>query len=337
MQSPYEQLLLWENRELDTASGNTDLVDVSFLHRSFCIAGLPLRAPRNVMQPWTRNDDTFALTVSPKSIMIPGGKMVDVGVPYGPKARLLAVWMATEAKDPDRQPGDHWLEIGKVTSWLRSIGIAPISGCKGNLNTVKEQLVRLSFSSFTMVMKGVEHDDLGFKNDSLIDGGLFGDQDLELYARGNHGQMAWPKGIRLSEKAYDRFTNHSIPVPTQRLAKIAHSAMALDIFMFLCYQLPRLSRNEGQLVRWRRLIGQFGNGEAPSKFRENFEASIRCALAAYPEAKIDITNEGLVLHYSDPAELRVAYFALGARPESSEALPAPAPAPASSEGELALR
>ena len=312
MPSPHEQLLLWDRQELDgLGSQVSGEMDVSFLHKSFCVAGLPLRAPKRVMEPWTRNDDKFALTVSPHKFMLPGGKMVEIGVPFGPKARLLAMWMATEIKDPTRAAGDRWLEIGKVTSWLRTIGIAPVTGRNGSLNAVKEQLVRLAFSQITMVMRGGDGDVDGhalFKSDRLIDGGLFRDGDLELYADGKHGQMTWPKGVLLSERAYDRFSRHAIPVPTARLARIAHSAMALDIFTFLCYRLPLLSPEGDELVRWRQLIAHFGSGEAPSKFRETFETSIRAALDAYPEANISLTEEGLRMAYSDPAALRRAFM-----------------------------
>src|SRR3954463_15544798 len=74
-------------------------MDISFLHKSFCVVGLPLRAPKKVSEPFTRNDDRFALTVTPHRFMLPSGRMVDVGVPFGPKARLLAMWMATEVRD----------------------------------------------------------------------------------------------------------------------------------------------------------------------------------------------------------------------------------------------
>ena len=69
MASPHEQLLLWDRHELDALGARepADAIDVSFLHKSFCVAGLPLRAPRQPMKPWTRNDEHFALTVNPNA------------------------------------------------------------------------------------------------------------------------------------------------------------------------------------------------------------------------------------------------------------------------------
>ena len=63
-------------------------------------------------------------------------------------------------------------------------------------------------------------------------------------------------------------------------------------------------------MSWRQLIAQFGSGEAPSKFRETFEGSIKNALEAYPEAEVVLTDEGLRMRYSDPADLRRAFVAM---------------------------
>src|SRR4051812_12729803 len=280
-------------------------LDVSFLHKSFCIAGLPLRRPKDQTAIFSRNDGQFALTIAPNRFVLPDGTICEVGVPWGAKGRLLMVWAATEARDPMRRPGDRWLEIGKITEWMTSIGIK-VNG--DNVPLTKDQLVRLAFSSFTMIMK---HDgQTFFKQDRLIERGVFPEQDLNHYAAGRFGKMRWPTGVELSQKAYERFIQHAIPVPTARLAEIANSAMAIDIFMYLCYRLPLIPTGESDLLTWRALIAQFGSGESPSKFRDTFQASIRSALAAYPEANVDLTEEGLVLRYSDPAELRRAFIAV---------------------------
>jgi hypothetical protein len=303
----HEQLILFGDLPTTERSRVPDNLDVSFLHKSFCIAGLPLRAPKVIAEPFTRNDDRFALTINPTAFMLPGGRKVQVGVPFGPKARLLAMWMATEVRDPLRRTGDCWLEIGRVMEWMRNIGIKPHTN---NLNATKDQVVRLSFAKFTMIMKEGREGDMLFDQDQLIERGILDGEDMDRYAEGKIGQMSWPKGLKLSTRAYERFSQYSIPVPTSRIAKIAHSAMAIDTFVFLCYRLPLISSREEELVSWRQLIAQFGSGEAPSKFRETFEGSIKNALEAYPEAKVVLTNEGLRMRYSDPADLRRAFVSM---------------------------
>src|SRR5580700_1294233 len=129
MATKQEQLLLWEaSNALVLGEVGTPLdgqLDVSFLLNGFCIAGLPLRRPRDNTLVWKRQDERFALTVQTTEIGLPGGSSFIAGLPFGPKARLLAMWLATEAKDPIRRSDDRWIEIGKITDWLRAVGISP--------------------------------------------------------------------------------------------------------------------------------------------------------------------------------------------------------------------
>jgi hypothetical protein len=283
--------------------GTADSIDVSFLHRSFCVAGLPIKRPK--AQHFSRNDSTFSLNINAPTLTLPGGQEVEVGVPFGPRARLEIVWMATEARNPRRDARNRWLEIGRIDEWLRSIGI------RANHDaalSAKEQLVKLAFSSFTMILRDQGFD--LFKSDKLIESAAFGDADLEHFAAGRLAKVRWPIALELSQKAYERFIGeNAIAIPTQRLEAISHSAMAIDVFLYLCYRLPEIPKGDSDLVTWKRLIAQFGKpGEAPSKFRETFQSSIVAALGAYPEANLDLTEEGLVLRYSDPAELRRAFI-----------------------------
>ena len=89
--------------------------------------------------------------------------------------------------------------------------------------------------------------------------------------------------------------------------------MAIDILVYLSYRLPTLSRDDTAILTWRDLMAQFGTGSAgefASKFKDTFRQSIRRAIEAYPEARVDITSEGLVMRYSDPVDLRRAFVAL---------------------------
>jgi hypothetical protein len=279
-------------------------IDVSFLHRSFCIAGLPIKQRKETY--FSRHDGAFSLNVTVPEQILPDGTKLNVGVPFGPKARLLILWMTSQARDPQRRSCDRWLEIGRIEDWLRNVGIS--SKGEGPAKT-KDQLIRLTFSLFTMFLKG-ESLDL-FKSDRLIESAAFGTGDLEHYAADSLGKVRWPMGIELSQRAYDRFTGgDAIPIPTSRLAEVSHSAMAIDTLVYLCYRLPEIPMGDSALVTWKQLIAQFGNRETPSKFRETFEASIRAALRAYPEANVDLTGEGLLLRYSDPAELQRAFIAM---------------------------
>lgn len=63
----HEQLLLWEGGQSllatdpDKPKPTDGQLDVSFLLNGFCIAGLPLRRPRDNTLVWKRQDERFAL------------------------------------------------------------------------------------------------------------------------------------------------------------------------------------------------------------------------------------------------------------------------------------
>ncbi|WP_286965377.1 replication protein RepA [Methylobacterium sp.] len=283
-------------------------LQVSFLHKGFCIAGLPLRRPRDANQPWSRQDGRFALTVGPSRFTLPDGRTIDVGIPFGPKARLLTMWLTTEARDPGRGVGDRWIELGRITDWLQAVGLPVTGGERGSIGATKDQLLRLAFSNFTMILRGEDATTL-FKREVLIEAGAFGTEDLEMWSSGSLGSMNWPHGLKLSANAFERFRRHSVAIPTARLRQVAHNALSIDLLVYLCFRLPLIDKGESDLIRWQDLNAQFGTSEFTSKFRQSSSESLKHALEAYPEARVEVTAEGLILRPSDPLELRRAFYA----------------------------
>ena len=316
MASTEAQLSLWA-QDLVAASRDDcpregGQVDVSFLHRGFCIMGMPLRQPKDSLRPFTRHDGRFALTIEPASISHPDGGLINIGVPFGPKARLITMWMATEVQNPRRNTTGRVLELNGITDWLEALGIPARGGATGSIAATKDQFMRLAFSTFTMVLRGPNSEEL-FKRESLIESGIFSGDDLARYRAGHVSQMAWPRMMVLTHNTYDRFLNDAIPIPTARLREVANNAMAIDILVYLSYRLPTLSRDDTAILTWRDLMAQFGTGSASefaSKFKDTFLQSIRRAIEAYPEARVEITSEGLIMRYSDPVDLRRAFVAL---------------------------
>jgi hypothetical protein len=202
MATKQEQLLLWEaSNALVLGEVGTPLdgqLDVSFLLNGFCIAGLPLRRPRDNTLVWKRQDERFALTVQAPEIGLPGGSSFIAGLPFGPKARLLAMWLATEAKDPIRRSDDRWIEIGKITDWLRAVGISPEWGPRGSVVATKDQFLRLAFAQFSMVFRR-EDGFQPFRHETLIEAGVFHDNDLEKVSTGAISDTKWPSGFLLSQ------------------------------------------------------------------------------------------------------------------------------------------
>jgi hypothetical protein len=289
-------------------------VDLTWAHRSLCVAGLPVRRPqetdRNSVNDYTRRGSGFTLRLETHPIDIPNmNTSVPVGIPFGAKARLLILWMASLAYER-QSSSDRYLEIGPVKQWLQQVG-ASTGG--EQINATKEQLIKLCHTSFHITVRTDldGEDTVFFRHENFVEAGAIGIDDLLAYKKGDMEKVRWPSGIVLTESAWKRFGRDLVPVPATRLRKVAHSPTAIDLFLYLSYRLPLISRGDTQMLTWRQLTDQFAPKKVqPSVFRNNLGSAIRDALAAYPEAKIDVTDEGLVLHHSDPAELRKAFFSV---------------------------
>jgi hypothetical protein len=297
--------------------------NLAFMHRSLCIAGMPHR--RGIdrisgrVSEFDRRGSNFGLQLVTPHFHLPSedeeGVWIPVGVPYGAKARLLVLWMVSQAH-LNLSEQNRVIEIGHIKEWLTGLGIST-SG--GSINETKDQFIRLCHTMFSMTVRSSHRgtDEVLFTRQLLIRRGILGAEDMQHYGAGQLDKVRWPASFELTLDAYVLFQKDSIPVPAHRLREIAHSATAIDLFLYLCYRLPLIRPGEHETVTWRQLSQQFGSlgsadrpkAQSPSRHRELFASSLDPVLRAYPEAHIEATNDGLVLHHSDPAVLRRAYIA----------------------------
>jgi hypothetical protein len=321
-----QYLLEVEAAYKEAVTSKSGSIDARFMHALFCVAGMPLREPST--RTFSRSTGTMGLNISRGSITLPDGQELEIGIPYGPKARLIVLYAISEARSPLRSGDNRWLEIGQIEDWLKSIGVLKGSRSGQIMTAAKDQLIRLCLSQFTTTYRMPGRRVL-LANDRIIDAGAFDEDELRLYAAreagdakrlANLSKVRWPEGIRLSEKAFRMFRGEdAVAIPPSRLSVVSHSALAIDVFLFLCYTLPSIAPGEPRLVKWTDLTNWFGNRkDAPSKFRDSFLPALSLAMKAYPEANLtpdDITDKGMMLHHSDPAALKRAFIAMP-RPEA---------------------
>jgi|TARA_B100000519_G_C14260878_1_gene447885 hypothetical protein len=293
--------------------------DITFLHRGFCSVGLPLRNPiKNTnagsKSPiWSKSDGDFTLSITGSDFhMDENQQEFRSGIPYGPKARLIAMYIADQIHDPRRSLDDRSVEFGGITQWLTNAGVGVTGGKRGSITATKEQLVRFLFARFTMIMRAKrgslfgddDEENIWFQGENLIEAGVFHQCDLKSFMAGEYAKISWPSHVHLTDNTYNRFRKHSVPISATRLKTISNNASAMDIFCWLSYRLPKIPKGENVLVRWSDLLKQFGDSSQESVFRRRYDQALKAAALAYPEAKFDVTAEGLVLHHSDPAVAR---------------------------------
>ena len=213
------------------------------------------------------------------------GKPEPVGVPYGSRARLIMLYLQSEAVRTQSRD----IELGRsLRNWLSRMGISP--GGK-SVDGVREQAERISRCRLTLqVQMGRK---TGLVNQNIVDTAIFLDntesRQTSLFA----------ETARLSEGFYDQLTRHSVPLEESAIRAINNNSMALDIYAWLAYRLHVLDKPLP--VSWVALKGQFGNGFGRiNNFRSKFTKSLALATAVYPAAKVEATERGLTLHPSKP-------------------------------------
>ncbi len=260
---------------------------LQFLYSGWCQAALPHRRLAD-SKGWQVDGDRYCLIVEPGMRRGPGGEPVHIGVPYGSRARLILIYLQSEAL----KTGSREVRLGKsLRDWLRKMGI-PVGG--KNLMAVREQTERISRCRLTFELR--QGNRIGLSNQNIMDTAIFLEPDSDKVQGSLFAQTA-----KLSEAFYEGLKRHPVPIEETAIRAISNNSMAIDIYVWLAYRLHSLSKPTP--ISWRALKTQFGSGfTAMNNFRRNFVPNLKLALAVYPAAHVylDDDGNGMTLYPSKP-------------------------------------
>lgn len=260
---------------------------ILYQHSVLCQTCLPYRNPGEV-RLWQQKNGLARLEVQ-AGRAFDGAKddFVDVGLPFGAKPRLALYHLNAEAlrtQSPTIELDDSLTAFVK-----RTLGLDP----KGrNIRTVKDQLTRLSAADFRFGMAGPEGRSITVKG-TVIEG-------FELWtARDPRQRVLWPTTVQFSQRYFESLMRHAVPLNETAVARLSHSAMALDIYTWLAQRLHRVGKGRGTLISWTALHEQFGHGyERQRDFRRVYRHTLKAVHENYPEAKFDLGEGGMTLWHS---------------------------------------
>jgi replication initiator protein len=257
---------------------------IGFLYSGFCQTGLPHKRLPDAT-PWQIETAHTTLIVEPGLRPVRGGLPQPVGVPYGSRARLILIYLQSEAMRTRRRE----IELGhSLRIWMGRMGI-PIGG--SSLTSVRDQAERISRCRFTFHIQTARA--VGLVNQNVVDTALFLDTTDAA-----QGQL-FISTARLSEGFYNQLQKHAVPLEEAAVRAVANNSMALDIYAWLSFRLHTLKSPTP--IHWKAAMGQFGLGFSRlNNFRATFLDNLKLALAVYPDAKVDVDATGLVLHPSRP-------------------------------------
>ena len=280
-----------ENRLEESAAAilNGDSGGVGYMHSVLCQTSLPYRDPGDTVREWERRQGGASLLLEAGKAMDPAtGKWHKVGLPYGPKTRLILCYINTQAvltQKPEILIGES------LTDFVRNeLKLDP----KGrNMRLIKDQVTRLAASHIRM----------GYTDGTRsynAQGNIVKNYDLWL-GKDERQRVLWPSCVVLNTDYFDSLMAHAVPLEMHALAALSHSAIALDIYAWLAQRLHRVHRGKRCFIPWTAAKDQFGpDYTTVKKFREKFMIALRQVHAVYRSAKIDVHGKGLFLYNSPP-------------------------------------
>jgi hypothetical protein len=260
-------------------------------HAGFAMTSLPHKRISDAF--WKRQGNRTTLLV--ESGRNRHGDLI--GVPYGSIARLILLYLQTEAV----RTGNPEVELGRsMKAWMTRMSLS--AGGK-TYQLVTEQARRISGCRLTFFTD--------LTTAELRSNGAFVQSSISLAGLADESQPTlWQDRIRLDDGFWRSLREHPVPVREEALKAIGTRSFAIDVYIWLAYRLHALNRPTP--VTWTALHAQFGAGfRLVRQLKPTLLEALQMALAVYPEARVDVEDQGLVLHPSLPAVPRAEARRLG--------------------------
>jgi hypothetical protein len=255
-------------------------------HAVLCSVGLPYRNLGDEVRTFQRTSGKTSLRMEAGAIPTPNG-FADIGLPFGPRARLLLLHLCSEAvvrQSPVVEVDDSF------TAFARSLGLATTGR---NLNTLREQILRMSVVSMRLSKSYGEYVD-------VFQGPIF--SKLRAETPSDPNQLAlWTSFVEFSPDFYKSLSENAVPLRMEAVSALKHSSRALDIYAWLSHRLWRINNSKPVVLKWTTLRFQFGERTQDMKsFKRAFRTALKQVLMVYPQADVSLVRGGLQLRRSAP-------------------------------------
>lgn len=280
-----------EERLLKARKAEDEIQQIIYQHTLFCQACMPRTDPGDAVRRWERANGIAVLEIEAGRMMDPQlGRLVDVGLPFGAKPRLVLAHINTEVL----RTGKMEIETARsLTAWAsRTLKIGEPNGRE--LRSFRQQLARLAACRIRL---GVAKDGHAVTMQSHIVSKF----DLWLESFPDQKDL-WPQMIQISPEYFASIQKHAVPLDEAALSALAHNTTAIDLYSWLAQRLHRMAPGKKVGIPWPMVASQFG-GEGYArlrKFRENFLVTLREVKAVYPQARVEADERGLQLRQSPP-------------------------------------
>ena len=258
-------------------------------YTGFCLTALPHKKLADD-EPWEKKGHRVTLLVEPGRLKHAGRTKL-YGVPYGARARMILLYLQTQAV----RTGSREVALGRsMRDWMERMGLA-VGG--ETAHALREQAARISACSLKFFWEDSVAD--GFERGAIVRSGL------RFHAEDSAQGSLWEDRVVLDEVFYAALCDHPVPLLEAAIRQLRDRSMSLDIYVWLAWRCHQLAKPTS--ISWPAVHAQFGTGfKAVRQFKPRFAEALEAALAAYPQARVDLDSKAITLHPARPPIARVA-------------------------------
>lgn len=276
MISPKQEKLLQAASEII----NNDPYDLGFICRQMVIASMPHSKTKGI--EYSRNNNNYTLSIT--------GSTAAGGLPYGAYPRLILSWVVAEiVKTRSRE-----IILGEsLSSFMKKLGLQVTGGRWGTITRFKDQLRRLFSSNIHVSFHDKKKGEWKQINMNIAD-------STQIFWNPEHPDQIdiFKSKVKIGEAFFDEVIRSPVPIDIRVINALKGSSLALDIYFWLTYRLGNMHR--AAEISFDQLHQQFGIGykttrQGKYEFKRKFLNQLKSVLLFYPEAKIVIKENSLLL------------------------------------------
>lgn len=269
-----------------------------YIMPDFCRFSLPYREPKTA-QPWVRINGNLTYQVNPLQYASDG--LLKTAWPYGKYARLLLIYLTTQARKNPNNPTKTINLPDSLTDLMQQLHIERRAQGK-DYKAFRNQLDAISGMQVTITEDLSDRSQVARQTNSM--------------AITKSSYIAWTRkdGDKSHINGYLQITDetwaqmqHGIPLDDdllEVLIQMHHGShgQIIDIYMWLSRRLYALNHSnamETGVIPWSTLHGQFGSASTQTKeFTRYFKQSLDQVAQLWPGLHYEISRRGITLKKS---------------------------------------
>jgi hypothetical protein len=269
-----------------------------YSYSGLCLTSLPHRKLAEDAA-WERTVGPLTLIIEPGRIKIGAGPSKLLGVPYGARARLILIYLQTQAVLTQSRE----VSLGRsMREWMGRLGLSVGGETAAGLREQARRIATCSMRFSWETGKAGETGSTMMTNERIIRSGLF-------FHDGKGGdsrqESLFEDRVLLDIEFFEQLRRHPVPLRDAAIQQLKDSSTALDVYVWLAYRLHHLERRTP--ISWRDMFEQFGGAYRHMwAWKPRFITSLGEAVAAYPEAMVDVEDSHVMLHPSPPPIRKIA-------------------------------